>query len=95
MVSWSGDLMEDEKPCCAASAARKIGKVMIGGQEVGIAQLDDILARVAALSLDDDEAIGRALLKEVKIYNYVPAGKEPDYRMAMMEEYARRRSSGY
>ncbi len=54
--------MDDEKPCCAAAAARKIKKVIVGGQEVGIAQLDDIISRVAASNIKDEEAIGRALL---------------------------------
>jgi hypothetical protein len=86
--------MDDETPCCATAAGKKIKKVMISGQDVGIAQLDEIIARIAALNLKDEEAIGRALLKEVKIYNYVPASKELDYRNAMMNEYARRNSNG-
>lgn len=82
--------MDDEKPCCAAAVARKIRKVIIGDCEIGIAHLDVIIAKVAALNLNDEEAIGRALLKEVKIYNYVPTGKELDYEQAIMKEYVKR-----
>ncbi len=82
--------MEEEKPCCAAAAARRINKIVVNGQAVGIAQLDEIIGKVAAMGLASEEEIGRALLKEVKIYNYVPANREPDYRRAILEEYARR-----
>jgi len=84
----------NDKPCCAAAAARKIKKVTINGQEIGIAQLDEIVARVKAMNLGDEEAIGRALMKDVKIYNYIPTSKEMDYKLAMMREYARRGSNG-
>lgn len=95
MARWWGDMMDDEKPCCAASAARKIKKVLIGGQEIGIAQLDEAIERVAALDLGDGEAICRALLKEVMIYNYVPASRALDYQRAIMEEYTRRKPNGH
>lgn len=85
--------MKEDKPCCAAAAARKIRKLVIGGREIGIAQLDEIIAKVRAMGLEDDAA-GDVLLKEVKIYNYVPRGQEADYRTAMAEEYSRRISDG-
>lgn len=83
--------MEEEKPCCPAAAVRKIRKIDIKGLEVGIAQLDKIIEKVAAQDLTNNEEIGRALLKETKIYNYIPANKEPAYRQAILEEYARRK----
>jgi len=86
--------VEEEKPCCAAAAARKIRKVKINDQEIGIARLDEIMARVRAMNLGDEEAIGRALMKDAKIYNYIPASKETDYKLALMREYARRGSNG-
>ena len=84
-------MMDEEKPCCAAAAARKIKKIVDQWPGVGIAQLDEIIDKVAAMNLVYDGMIGRALLKEVKIYNYIPASIESDYRQAIMEEYARRR----
>jgi hypothetical protein len=84
-------MSDEEKPCCPAAAARSIEKIDVDGQEVGIAQLDQIISKVAALGLRSEEEVGRALLKEVKIYNYVPASKEPEYRQAILEEYAKRK----
>ncbi|MDW5564338.1 MAG: hypothetical protein SA339_14080 [Methanomassiliicoccus sp.] len=85
--------MVDDKPCCAAAAARKIKKIMIRDQETGIAQLDEIIAKIRAMNLDDAE-IGRALLKEVKIFNFVPRSQEKDYELAMVKEYDRRKNDG-
>lgn len=93
MAHCSGDYLKEDKPCCAAAAARKIRKLVIGGREIGIAQLDEIIAKVRALGLEGDAA-GDALLKEVKIYNYVPRGQEENYRAAMVEEHSRRVSNG-
>jgi hypothetical protein len=84
--------MED-KPCCAAAAARKIRKLVIGGREIGIAQLDEIVAKVGSMGLEG-EATGIALLKEVKIFNYVPRDQEEIYKLAMLDEYCRRESNG-
>lgn len=83
----------DDRPCCAAAAARKIKKVVINGQEIGIAQLDETMAKVSTMGLDGD-ALGRTLLREVKIYNFVPRSKEKEYEMAIVKEYYRRRSDG-
>jgi hypothetical protein len=85
--------MTDDEPCCAAAAARKIRKVLIGSQEIGIAQLDEIMTKVSAMGLDGD-VLGRALLREVKIYNFVPRSKEKEYEIAMVKEYCRRRANG-
>jgi hypothetical protein len=84
--------MTDDKPCCAAAAARRVRKVLIGNQEIGIAQLDEIMAKVSARGLDGD-VLGRTLLREVKIYNFVPRSKEKEYEMAMVKEYYRRMSN--
>ncbi len=84
-------MMEEEKPCCPAAAVRKIRRIDIKGIEVGIAQLDEVIEKVAALGLTNEEEIDMALLKEIKIYNYVPANKEPAYRQAILEEYAKRK----
>jgi hypothetical protein len=91
MARWRGDMTEEEKPCCPTSAARNIKKIEVDGQEVGIAQLDQIINKVAALGLRSEEEVGRALLKEVKIFNYVPASKEPDYQRAIIKEYSKRK----
>ena len=59
--------------------------------EVGIARLDETIGKVAAMGLSDEQEIGRALMKEVKIYNYVPTSKESDYRLVILKEYVERK----
>ena len=84
-------MADEEKPCCPAAAVRSIKKIDVDGHEVGVAQLDQIISKVASLGLRSEVEIDRALLKEVKIFNYVPASKEPEYRKAILEEYAKRK----
>lgn len=86
--------MEEEKSCCAASAARKIRKVTIDGQEIGIAQLETIFSRVSAMELEGDEETARALMNQVKIFNYVPPSKDAIYQRAILNAYARRNDDG-
>ena len=81
--------MENQKPCCAAAAARTIKKLALGSGEVGIANLESILKAVAALKLADDNVIKKELLNRVKIYNYVAPAADNEYSEALLEEYKR------
>ncbi|MCC7555045.1 MAG: hypothetical protein KO254_02820 [Methanoculleus marisnigri] len=76
-----------EKPCCAAEALRRVRRIEVGGVVVGLAMLDDILADTVARNLSGETAIGDELIKQVKIYNYIPKGAEPLYRAALLCEY--------
>ena len=76
-----------EKPCCTAEAMRRIRRIEVGGVVVGLVMLDDILADMVARNLSDETAIGDELLKQVKIYNYVPKEAEPLYRAALLLTY--------
>jgi hypothetical protein len=76
-----------EKPCCAAEAMRRIRRIEVGEVVVGLTMLNDILADVIDLDLASDTAIGDALIKQVKIYNYIPEEAEPLYRTALLAEY--------
>ncbi len=76
-----------EKPCCAAEALRRIRRVEVGEVVVGLAMLDDILAEIIDLGLSGETAIGDELLKQVKIYNYIPKEAESLYRAALLREY--------
>lgn len=58
-----------------------------GAHEVGITHLDSILEEVAAMKLADEDAIGKELLRMVKIYNYVAPPAEGQYRDALLGEY--------
>jgi hypothetical protein len=86
--------VNEDRPYCPASAAKRIVKIRIDGLKIGIAQFEDILVRASYLNLGEDEVIAQALLKEVKIYNYVPINKEQDYKAAIIAEYFRRESDG-
>ena len=76
-----------EKPCCAAEALRRVRRIEVGGVVVGLVMLDDILADTIALNLSGEIAIGDELMKQVKIYNYIPKEAEPLYRAAILREY--------
>lgn len=79
------------KPCCPGAAAREIVQISIAGKNVGIAQLDKIISKVCAMDLEDEVMIGKALMKEVKIFNYVPSARENDYLESILIEYRKRR----
>ncbi|WP_214041430.1 hypothetical protein [Methanoculleus sp.] len=76
-----------EKPCCAAEALRRVRRIDVGGVVVGLAMLDDILADIIESDLSGVTAIGDELIKQVKIYNYIPKEAEPLYRAALLYEY--------
>lgn len=77
----------DDKPCCAADALRRIRQVPINGIMTGITMLDECIAGVKEQNLHDDTAIREALMKKIRIYNYIPKGIEDEYARALMEEY--------
>jgi hypothetical protein len=84
--------MSDDKPCCAADALRRIRQVKINGIMTGITMLDESIAEVRAQDLRSEPEILAALMKKIKIYNYVPKGVEADYARALMEEYKKTRT---
>jgi hypothetical protein len=77
----------DNKPCCPADAIRRIRQIMINGLPTGIIMLDDSIADVKAQGLTSDSAIREALMKRVKVYNYIPQTVETRYADALVEEY--------
>ena len=79
-----------DKPCCAEAAARRIRHLVIDGSPIGVARLDDIMSEVRGMSLPGDEEIAEALLKKVKIFNYVPSSASSEYKQALLEEYRRK-----
>ena len=79
--------MNDDKPCCAADVLRHIRQVKINGMMTGITMLDESIAEVKAQDLKNEPEILAALMKKLKIYNYVPKGVEAEYSRALMEEY--------
>lgn len=77
----------NDKPCCPADALRRIRQVTINGLPTGITMLDESIADVKAQGLTSDSAIREALLKRVKVYNYLPHTVETHYADALVEEY--------
>ena len=82
--------MQNEKPCCAAAAARMMKKLTLAdGSQAGILYLEEILKEVADLKLVDNETIRKELLRRVKIYNYVAPSADNEYSEALFNEYRR------
>ncbi len=80
-------MKNDTIPCCAADALRRIRQINITGIMTGITMLDESIAAVQEQNPGNDAGIREALLKKIRIYNYVPRGVEEAYARAMMEEY--------
>jgi hypothetical protein len=83
----------EEKPCCAEAAARKTKHLMIGGSPVGVSKLDEVMSEVKSIGLEGDAEIGEALLKKVRVFNYVPLNANSEYTKALLDEYHRRAKS--
>ena len=79
--------MDNDKPCCAAEALRRIRQIPINGIMTGLTMLDKSIAEVKEQSPGNESAILEALMKTIKIYNYVPRRAEGAYAQAIMEEY--------
>ncbi|MDD4136585.1 MAG: hypothetical protein PHT99_01645 [Methanoregula sp.] len=80
-------MANDNKPCCAADALRRIRQVPINGIMTGIVMLDESIATVMDQGLNGDREIREALMKKVRVYNYVPAGVDEAYAQEVLEEY--------
>lgn len=74
-------------PCCAADTMRKIRQVSVGETVVGLSMLEQIFKEVADSGLSQDSDVRRELIRQVKIYNYVPKPAETAYADAVLNEY--------
>jgi hypothetical protein len=79
--------MSNDKPCCPADALRRIRQIPIYGIMTGITMLDESIADVKKQNPVSDSAISAALMKKIRVYNYVPKGVEEAYAQAIMDEY--------
>lgn len=79
--------MNRDMPCCAADAMRRIRQISVAGTTVGLTMLEQIFEDVADADLPQDTKIRSELLRQVKIYNYVPKPAEEAYADALFEEY--------
>jgi hypothetical protein len=78
---------DDYIPCCVADALRRIRQIPVNGIMTGITMLDESIAAVNEQNPASDAGIREALMKKIKIYNYVPKGAEEGYAAAVLEEY--------
>ncbi len=80
-------MRNDNKPCCAADALRRIKQLSINGIPTGLCMLDECIAEVKQQDLHNEAEIRAVLMKRVKVYNYVPPNVEDEYARAIFEEY--------
>jgi hypothetical protein len=77
----------DNKSCCAADALRRIRQIPINGIPTGICMLDECVAEVKMQDLPSEPEIRAALIRRVKVYNYIPRNVEAEYARALFEEF--------
>lgn len=77
----------DNRPCCAADALRRIQQIPINGIPTGICMLDECIAEVKTQDLRSEPEIRAAVLKRIKVYNYIPPKVEEEYSRVLFEEY--------
>ncbi len=70
----------------------KTRKILVGGQQVGIAFLDQILEKALASESTSEEALKAILLRELKIFNYVPSSAEEEYLHGIWAVFVKERS---
>ncbi len=76
--------------CKGDSTSRNL---RIGGQLVGVAEIDKIIGKALESSETSEDRLKAILVREVKLYNYVPPAMEKEYSEALWKEYLRARSS--
>lgn len=76
-----------DKPCCPADALRRIRQINVNGIPTGITMLDESICEVKELEFTDEREIREAVMKRVKIYNYIPPGVADAYAKAIMKVY--------
>jgi len=72
-------------PCCPGKPSSR--RLRIGGQEVGIAGFDEIMATGLEAMDKSDEEQKQVLLEELKKQNYVPTSMEVQYLAAVWVEF--------
>lgn len=75
--------------CCPGKNLTK--RITIGGQQIGISFLDQIIEKAMSHPDASEEELRSILLRELKIYNYVPSSAEGEYAEAIWEEFVRER----
>lgn len=74
-------------PPCQADIVSRIRMVRVNGIPTGITRLDEIIAEVREMNLATEREIGLALLKGVKMHNFIPEPAEEAYLKAILDTY--------
>ena len=85
---WGAQLPDNE------NCYRKVrpSTLIVGGLEVGISGLQDIVDKALERIDDSDQEQRRVLLNELKARNYVPGSVEEEYMIALWPEYKKART---
>lgn len=80
-------------PCCPGRKTTK--RILVGGQEVGISDLDGVIAVALSCSDATDDDLRAILIRELRRCNYVPSEAETEYEEAIWHEFqlARKRET--
>lgn len=74
-------------PCMNPNAMPR--RIRVGGSEVGIVGLGEILAETAGLGLTEEARLKEELLERVSKRNWVPDTVREKYADALLDEYKR------
>lgn len=66
-------------------------RLTVGGQEIGISEYDTIMRKALESEHAPDDEIKHIILRELKIYNYVPSSVEQEYLEAMWQAFKKLR----
>jgi hypothetical protein len=77
-------------PCCPGKTATK--RIAVGGQQIGISSLDQIIEKAFASEGAPEAELKSILLRELKIFNYVPPSVEDEYLDGIWEEFVKERA---
>lgn len=66
----------------------KIYKLRVKGAQVGLVAMEPAFRKVKEMGLRNADEIKGEILREIKIYNYVPESAESEYAEALYREYA-------
>lgn len=76
-------------PCCPGKSNTK--RILVGGHQIGISFLDHIIEKAMAAAGSPEDELRAILLRELKIYNYVPSSAEDEYIDAIWREFVKER----
>jgi len=79
--------MDDDGPCCANEALRRVTTIEVNGIPTGIVMLGKIVEEVREMKITDEARLRELLLEKVKVYNYVPKSATEAYARALLQEY--------